>query len=40
MMTGIELKKKKKTGINQIEIEQKNKNFATKHKYTEDNRIN
>lgn len=37
MMTGIELLK---PCINQIEIKQKTKNLATKHKYTEDNRIN
>lgn len=37
MMTGIELLK---PFINQIEIKQKSKNFDTKHKYTEDTRIN
>lgn len=37
MMTRTELLK---PFIYQIEIKQKSKNFATKHKYTEDNRIN
>lgn len=37
MMTGTELLK---PFINQIEIKQKSKNFPTKHKYSEDNRIN
>lgn len=37
MMTRTELLK---PFINLIEIKQKSKNFATKHKYSEDNRIN